>query len=423
LLKGCKGLIGIFRALFPAPMERAQADVAALSFPKAKKAYIVNTLDPVLEQMVQELLDTQPEDPVTHMITWLRRRCNAPASSHCRESVKVQNEALKKELGSTQNFVEEVSMCVGQSKSKEDDDASEEEDDDVEDEPAPPPPDNRMKKARQSVSAEAYGAWNVKKEFTPPQYPKPEEQTNKLKRILGASWLFSSLDDKDLGVIVLAMKDESFEPGARILTEGDDGDFLFVIEQGSPLCKKKIDGEEKVVKTCQPGDVFGELALLYNCPRAASVEAADKALCWKLDRETFNHIVKDSATKRIREYDEFLKNVSLFISMDAYERSQLCDALVPETHNKGDFIVKQDEPGNKFYILAEGALVAHKNDTQVMEYAVGDYFGELALLKSQPRAASVLVTSNTAKVLSLDRKSFHKMLGPLEGILTRRTYA
>lgn len=42
----------------------------------------------------------------------------------------------------------------------------------------------------------------------------------------------------------------------------------------------------------EPGDAFGELALLYNCPRAASVEAKEKAVCWQLDRETFNHIVK-----------------------------------------------------------------------------------------------------------------------------------
>lgn len=397
-------------------MERARADVTGLAFPKAKKKYIIETLDPVLEQMVQELLNDMPPDPVAHMIQYLRRRCGGV--SHCRESMQVQNDMLKKELGNMQNFVEEVSQVV--KNEKKDDEDSEEEDDDQIDEPTPPPAFN--KKARQSVSAEAYGMWNQKKEFTPPEYAKSEAQTANLKRILSSSFLFSALEDKDMGVIVLAMKDESYEPGARILTEGDDGDFLFVIEDGSPECKKKIEGEDKVVKTCTPGDVFGELALLYNCPRAASVEAKDKCLCWKLDRETFNHIVKDSATKRTREYNGFLEHVSLFISMDTYERSQLCDALVPEPYNRGDIIVNQDEPGNKFYILAEGTLVAKKNDAQVMEYAVGDYFGELALLKNQPRAASVHVTSDTAKVLSLDRKSFNKMLGPLEGILTRRTY-
>jgi len=400
--------------------QRARADVSGLAFPKAKKQYIIEKLDPVLEQMVQELLNDMPADPCAHMSAWLKRRCGTV--THCRESMQAQNANLKKELGNAKNTLGEMSMVVSQSSKKEDEEASEEEDDDdVCEDPEPPPP-AAMKKARQSVSAEAYGMWNIKKEFTPPDYPKSEAQVANIKKILRASWLFAALDEKDMATIVAAMKDESYEPAARILTEGDDGDFLFVIEEGSPVCKKKINGEEKVVKNCSPGDVFGELALLYNCPRAASVEATDKCLCWKLDRETFNHIVKESATKRSREYDGFLQNVSLFTSMDQYERSQLCDALIAETFTKGQFIVTQNEPGDKFYILSEGSLSAQKNGAQVMEYAIGDYFGELALLKNQPRAASVVVTSENAKVLSLDRKSFNKMLGPLEGILTRRTY-
>ena len=48
-----------------------------------------------------------------------------------------------------------------------------------------------------------------------------------------------------------------------------------MIEKGTLNCIKSVNGEEKLVKTVHEGDVFGELALLYNCPRAASVMAAD----------------------------------------------------------------------------------------------------------------------------------------------------
>ncbi len=80
--------------------------------------------------------------------------------------------------------------------------------------------------------------------------------------------------------------------------QGDDGDCLYVIENGVFHCKiaRKDTGDEIVVKTCEPGDAFGELALLYNCPRAASVDSTTDALMWKLDRETFNAIVKDAAS-------------------------------------------------------------------------------------------------------------------------------
>merc|ERR1711862_912443 len=90
-----------------------------------------------------------------------------------------------------------------------------------------------------------------------------------------------------------------------------------------------------------------------------------------------------------------------------------------EIFTKGDSIVKQDDPGDKFYIVEEGALYAEKAGSRVLDYKQGDYFGELALLKNQPRAASVIVESDTAKVLSLTRQSFNKMLGPLQEMLKR----
>merc|ERR1719409_966800 len=108
------------------------------------------------------------------------------------------------------------------------------------------------------------------------------------------------------------MREVIAEPGQRVIEQGDSGDFLFVIEAGQLNCIIKLpDGSEKVVKTCEPGDVFGELALLYNCPRAASVEASDKCVLWQLDRETFTNIVKDAAAKKRETYEQFLSSVPL----------------------------------------------------------------------------------------------------------------
>jgi len=129
--------------------------------------------------------------------------------------------------------------------------------------------------------------------------------------------------------------------------------------------------------------------------------------------------VKDAAVKRRTKYDNFLKNVTLIAGLEAYARSQIADALKAETFKQGEKVVMQGEPGDKFYILEEGSLFAMKDDKRVMDYSSGSYFGELALLKNQPRAASVIVESETAKVLSMSRLSFNKMLGPLAGILQK----
>merc|ERR1719498_1686292 len=106
-------------------------------------------------------------------------------------------------------------------------------------------------------------------------------------------------------------------------------------------------------------------------------------------------------------------------AMDAYERSQLADALVPETIKDGVEICKQGDVGNKFYIIEEGEAVATKGGQQVMSYSAGDYFGELALIRNQPRAATV-TAKGTAKLLSIDSRSFKRLLN-VQDLLDRST--
>merc|ERR1719498_755219 len=151
--------------------------------------------------------------------------------------------------------------------------------------------------------------------------------------------------------------------------KGDDGDFMCIIESGVFKCYVP-DGEgENCVKTCEPGDFFGELALMYNCPRAASVESTTDGTYWKLDRETFNHIVRDAAQKKREKYEEFLKTVPLLEKMDNYERSQMADALHEEQVEAGKVIITEGEQGNTFYIIADGSAIASKKDSdEVMNY-------------------------------------------------------
>jgi len=402
--------------------------VDGLSFSEEKKKYILEVLDPVLEEMVADTLTTMPASPTEHMVAWLRLRSGVPVASKENMSLQKRNEELKRALNQTKESVKEGGSMIKKEEQKEEE-SEEEEDDEMDELPEHMLRSEGGDKKRASVSAEAYGAWNKKVEFVPPVHAKTDEQKARLEGVLTNSFMFNQLSRNDLDVLLLATQEAVFEAGATILQEGDDGDCLFVIEKGSPICKKLIDGENKVVKTCAVGDVFGELALLYNAPRAATVEAGDNTcVTWKLDRDTFNAIVKDASQARLAKYDDFLKSVTLLSGMGNYERTQIAEVLKEESFRQGEVIVRQNDPGDKFYIVEDGSLKATKEvdgvEKTVLEYKAGDYFGELALLKNQPRAASVLAVSD-CKVLTLDRKTFNKMLGPLQDLLNEKstTYA
>mmetsp|Transcript_83588 Transcript_83588/g.270463 ORF Transcript_83588/g.270463 Transcript_83588/m.270463 type:complete len:398 (+) Transcript_83588:135-1328(+) len=391
--------------------------VEGLPFAEEKKKYILEVLDPILEEMVSDVLTEMPKVPLDFMIAWLRRRSGVAGSM--RVSVAQKNAQLKQELKQITGSLEEAGTAIGTEKAVEEDE-EEESDDECDEIPESfKKPEAQMGRARQSVSAEAYGTWNQKKAFTAPKHPKTEEQKERLNQTLQKSFMFHALEKHDMETVLMAMKEVDFEAGKKVITEGEDGDYLFVIEKGSLDCIKSIEGADKVVKTCEVGDVFGELALLYNCPRAASVVAKEDCVCWQLDRESFNNIVKEAAVKKRDKYDSFLKNVALISSLEPYERSQIADALKSETFNKGEVIVKQDEPGDKFYIVEEGSAAATKGGVQVMSYGPGDYFGELALIRNQPRAATV-TCKGVAKLLSIDSGSFKRLLN-VNDLLERST--
>lgn len=392
----------------------------AMKISEEKKKYIVELLNPVLEEMVAECIHKMPTDPVPFMLEWLEQKKvtdeDKLLSPEEKQRLKEENKKLQENMTKVKSEMQEAAKLVKADKG----DEESEEDDDADDEP---PPDffkeQTGTKARASVSAEAYGEWNTKKAFVAPVIAKTDEQKERLKGCLSKSFLFSSLEDQDMTIVIGAMKEVNANAKERVINQGDQGDFLFVIESGKLDCIIKVDGQDKVVKTCEAGDAFGELALLYNCPRAASVDAQEKCILWQLDRDTFNNIVKEAAQKKRQRYDAFLAKVPLLANMDAYERSQLADALKTESFNDGGVICKQGDVGNKFYIIEEGEAIATKGGQQVMAYVAGDYFGELALLRNQPRAATVTAKGPT-KLLSIESRSFKRLLN-VDELMERST--
>ena len=288
----------------------------------------------------------------------------------------------------------------------------------------------KKKGMRQSVSAEVYGIHNKKEAFVPRVIPKTEEQKKRIVEKCLQSFIFNSLEDNELKTVIDSFEEKKYKAGDYVIKQGEEGDVLYLVDTGELDCEKvfKQGDPPTYLKTYVPGESFGELALLYNAPRAATIKAKTDSLLWALDRQCFNNIVKDAAIKKREKYENTLKKVELLKQLDPYELGQICDALKMETVTAGTRIINQDEEGDKFYILDDGkahaakVLEPGKPEESVLDYEKGGYFGELALLKNEPRAASVIADTD-CKLLTLDRMAFKRLLGPLENLLQRNSEA
>lgn len=291
-------------------------------------------------------------------------------------------------------------------------------------------PSNYNTNRRTSVSAESLNPASADSEnFTPPFHPKTPDQLSRLKSAVSGNFLFSHLDDDQSAQVLGALHEKPIpSKDIKVIQQGDVGDYFYVVEKGSfdiyvnksGKLEAGADGLGSKVGTVGPGGSFGELALMYNAPRAATVMSSEASTLWALDRVTFRRILMDSAFQRRRLYEGFLEEVPLLSSLTPYERSKIADALETKKYPPGTTIIQEGDVGESFYILESGEAEVFKRgvDQPVNRYDKGDYFGELALLNDAPRAASV-VSKSEVKLATLGKHGFQRLLGPVEGIMRR----
>jgi len=366
-----------------------------------KKQYLQEKVNPIIEKLVADLLIETPDDVLGFIRKWIDTKSSQKVSK--KESVHQKDsdfsESEEEEHDEEAEDLESKEEIINK---------------------------NKIKNVRISVSAEAYGKFNQKSAFQPKVILKSEEQKERIRQRLSQAFMFSALDDKEQDIVINAMEEKTLQPDEYVIKQGDNGDNLYVVDSGKLACYKLFPNntERTFLKNYEAGESFGELALLYNAPRAATIQAVENSVLFALDRETFNHIVKDSTMKKREEYEKFLQSLELLSNMDAYERSKIADAAKRVKIPAGEYIVKQGEKGDTFYFIEEGEAYATKSVSadepakEVFQYVPGSYFGELALLKDVPRQANVIAKTDL-KLVALDRMSFKRLLGPLEIILER----
>ena len=163
----------------------------------------------------------------------------------------------------------------------------------------------------------------------------------------------------------------------------------------------------------QKGGCFGELALIKNAPRAATVQCvSSNSSVWVITRNEFRYEIINQSRSRTNNTVKFLQTIDLFKPLLKKELLILADSLEIEIIKGKEIIFKKGDVGDKFYIIQEGKVQWQKSKTEMGTLKEGQYFGERALRTKEKRAATIATLTN-CKFLSMSGDHFLDLLGPV----------
>ncbi|XP_062128793.1 cGMP-dependent protein kinase 1 isoform X2 [Drosophila sulfurigaster albostrigata] len=253
---------------------------------------------------------------------------------------------------------------------------------------------------------------NIKIEFN----AKDEDTRNLILNAIEHNDFLNNLMDKERKEMVInAMAPASYKKNSYIINEHDEGSEIYVSAEGY----YDVIQAGQHVGSFGPATVFGELAILYNAPRKATIKAATDARVWKIARETFRAIMQISGSKEREENLQFLRSAPFLQELDESLLNKVVDLLQRKFYETGSCIVREGEVGNEFFIIRGGTVTIKKKDDAGQEQVVakrkrGDYFGEQALMNADVRQASVYANAPGTEVLKLEREAFISYLGTIK---------
>ncbi|XP_008197144.1 cGMP-dependent protein kinase, isozyme 2 forms cD5/T2 isoform X2 [Tribolium castaneum] len=188
----------------------------------------------------------------------------------------------------------------------------------------------------------------------------------------------------------------------------------------------EVSRENKFLSTLTPGKVLGELAILYNCQRTATIKAATDCKLWAIERQCFQTIMMRTGLIRQAEYTDFLKSVPIFKNLPEDTLIKISDVLEETFYANGDYIIRQGARGDTFFIISKGTVKVTKKvpDSNEEKYirtlGKGDFFGEKALQGDDLRTANIIVDNpEGVYCLVIDRETFNQLISNLDEIRTK----
>lgn len=259
----------------------------------------------------------------------------------------------------------------------------------------------------------------INDDYRPPSHSKTHGEAVFIGDALQKNFVFENLSKHDLKPLVGAFEKVNVPKGKIIIKQGDEGDWFYIILQGSV----NFIVDDKPVGKAKTGNSFGELALLYTCPRAATVQAAEATVLFRVDQTTFRYILQNQTRKGARDKVDLLLKIPFLRDLPDEDVEQLTAVMTPHKFAVGEYLMRKGDAADNFYIVQEGTLVCTNIGIGEAKYEdvmikPGDYVGERALVTGDPRAADVIAKTD-GLAFFIEKDIFERVLGKLNDVILR----
>ncbi len=245
-----------------------------------------------------------------------------------------------------------------------------------------------------------------------------------LLKLLKNSLIFGFLDDDSIEALGEKFILQFFSHGECIVESNSVDNDFFIIFSGTAKVIVQENAKMKNIATLKRGDFFGEHSILNteSLTDHPSVFAIGDLVVAKLKRDDFLDLMNDrkefanfvetfSANQALQS---FLKNFGSFGALSSKESAKWLSELKYENiKNDGDIVFYEGDIGDKFYIVASGGIEIIKNingnDVHLVTLGEGKFFGEMALMSDEPRAATAKCVNKT-QLISIDKDKFTNLV-------------
>ena len=233
--------------------------------------------------------------------------------------------------------------------------------------------------------------------------------------LIDALALFEDLPVDVLNELAGRVRLRSFSAGQPIVRQGEAATAFFVVRSGrlEVVEENPQFGHERTLRLLGRGEAFGELGLKEGARRSATVRAIEAAEVFEFDKSTFDHLLAD--TTRLPEFGptvqalQELKELKCFSHLEPDELGELLEHGEWIRVKPGEYIIEQGKVGDSFFAIGSGQADVFENGNLKTTLGPGEYFGEIALLLSVPRTATV-VAKTPMRVFRLNSEGFDRLV-------------